>query len=272
MTQQQSIRVHLVTGGFPPGSAAGHNIDYARMRLLHMLSETGATLTTVSNDFSELEKCLSDCQLLVSYVAGPYPDADQCAYLDEWLRAGGRWLALHGTSGGKAARIPDSRARTMVRMDHHAVLGSFFMNHPPLRKFSVDVKQHPLTEGVPTSFEVMDELYILELQDPDLQVLITTALEEDPSPKGFCFAYEEDTSLRPDAKSRVLGYLRSVGEGSVIYYALGHCHTPQTNVQPFVDQSVAADGKTPMEFMGPWETEGFQQLLRNAIAWSIPTA
>ena len=154
-------------------------------------------------------------------------------------------------------------------MDHHAILGSFFLNHPPLRQFSVDVANHPLTEGVPSSFDVMDELYLLELQDPDLHVLLTTVMKKDPSPEGFGFVYDEDTSIQTDGKTRVLGYLRSVGKGSVIYYGLGHCHSARTNVQPFVDESVEASGATPMEFRGPWETEAFHQLLRNAIAWSM---
>ena len=49
--------------------------------------------------------------------------------------------------------------------------------------------------------------------------------------------------------------------------ALGHCHAPTNNVQPFVDASVAADGTTPTTFRGAWETPAFDQLLRNAIAW-----
>ena len=31
------IRVHVVAGGFPPGKHAGHDIDYARMRILMAL-------------------------------------------------------------------------------------------------------------------------------------------------------------------------------------------------------------------------------------------
>lgn len=268
MNQRASNRAHLIAGGFPPGATAGHDMDYARLRLLQMLSDEGSILTTVSSDFTEIEKWLPGCRLLVTYVAGPFPDTAQCAFMNEWLAKGGCWLALHGTSGGKAARIPDSPRRKMVKMDHHETLGSFFLNHPPLRRFSVEVADHPLTEGVPGSFDVMDELYLLEIQDPNLQVLLTTVLEADPSPEGFGFVYDKDTSLQSDGKTRVLGYLRTVGEGSVIYYGLGHCHSATTNMQPLVDESVDANGKTPKSFRGPWETEAFQQLLQNAIKWS----
>jgi len=267
MPRPTKKRAHLIAGGFPPGSFAGHDIDYARMRLLQILSVNGDMETTVSNDFTDIEKWLPTCHLLVTYVAGPFPDSNACAVIDDWVANGGRWIALHGTSGGKAARIPDSHFRRMEKLDHHNSLGCFFLNHPPVRKFSVDVTPHPLTEGIPTSFEVLDELYILEMLDPDLKVLLSTELPKDPSPKGFGFIYEDDTSLRPDGKTRVLGYVRDVGKGNVIYYGLGHCHTPTTNVQPFVDESVAADGKTPLTFKGPWETDEFQKLLTNAIEW-----
>jgi hypothetical protein len=44
-------RTHLVVGGFPPGASAAHDMDYARLRLLHLLEETPSVQTTVSSDF-----------------------------------------------------------------------------------------------------------------------------------------------------------------------------------------------------------------------------
>jgi len=52
-----------------------------------------------------MEKWLPVSQLLVTYVAGPYPSAEQCTRLKSWLEAGGHWLALHGTCGGRAERV-----------------------------------------------------------------------------------------------------------------------------------------------------------------------
>ena len=264
----KSNRVHLIVGGFPVGATAGHDMDFARLRLLQMLSDEGMFATTVSSDFGDIDKWLSGCQLLVTYVAGPFPDADQCAFINDWLQNGGRWLALHGTSGGKAARDPVNRRRKMVKMDHHKTLGGFFLNHPPLRRFSVTVSEHPLTEGVPSSFDITDELYLIEPQNPDLTILLTAELEKDPSPEDFGFDYDEDTSLQSDGKTRILGYLRTVGKGGVIYYGLGHCHSPTTGMSGPVDTSVNAEGAWPATFRGPWDTEAFQTLLRNAIRWS----
>ena len=64
---------------------------------------------------------LPDCHFLVTYVAGPVPSEEDNAYIQNWLSSGGRWLALHGTSGGKADRTPG--AVGMVKMGFHQTLG-----------------------------------------------------------------------------------------------------------------------------------------------------
>jgi len=274
-TSPTSIRVHVVAGGFPRGSSAGHDIDYARLRILEFLQQDARTQTSVSGDFKDLGDWLPASDFLVTYVAGPFPDGEQSQLVAEWLDGGGRWLALHGTSGGRAVPMPDGRpGRMMSRAPHHDVLGAFFMNHPPIRKFRVDVgdREHPLTRGLPTSFDVMDELYLIELTAPaESRVLLTTSdLEEkDPAPRTFGFTYDEDTSVGADGRTRVLGYVREHGAGAVAYFALGHCHTPSTNIQPFVDASVDAEGTTPPHFRGPWQTDAFERLLANGIEWGL---
>ena len=279
MTEQPKItRVHLVAGGFPRHSAAGHDIDYARLRLLETLQQEGETTTSISPDFQDLSEWLAKADALITYVAGPFPDPDQCAELDRWLQNGGRWLALHGTSGGKAIPRSDGEpGREMLRLDHHDVLGCFFLNHPPIRSFQVDVHDpaHPITQGLDQAFEVMDELYLLEVLDPNNSeiLLSTTSLPGDhPAARNFGFHYAEDTSIEPDGITRPIAYLRQRGQGAVVYLALGHCHTPSTNIQPFVDASVDPDGITPKLFRGSWETDSFDRLLRNGIHWLTATA
>jgi type 1 glutamine amidotransferase len=248
-------------------------MDYVRLRLLQLLQEQPHHLSTVANDFTDITRWLQDCQLLLTYVAGPYLDDAQSQYVQQWLAEGGHWLALHGTSGGRAVRLGEERRqRKMVKTSHHATLGSFFLNHPPLRQFRVNVanRRHVLTTDLPESFEVVDELYLIELQDPnDCQVLLTTQLAADPSPPGFGFVYDQDTSLLPDGKTRVLGYTREVGKGGVAYIALGHCHSPTTNRQPVVDPGLHIAGAPLQLFRGAWETEPFEKLLRNGIAWGL---
>lgn len=273
MSRPSTVPVHLVVGGFPPGSPAAHDIDYARRRLLGYLGEHDSARTTVSSDLFDIERWLERSRFVVTYLAGPHLDESQSRTMQAWLEAGGRWLGLHGTSGGRAAPVNgDRRVRRMVKTSHHAVLGAFFLNHPPVSRFRVDVTnaEHPLTRGLPASFETTDELYLIELQDPDhTDLLLTTAIEKDPSPPGFGFSYERDTSALAGGRTRALGYVRAVGEGAVVYVALGHCHSPSTNSQPFVDASVDPAGKTPLTLRGSWENEPFERLLRNAIEWGL---
>ena len=72
-----------------------------------------------------------------------------------------------------------------------------------------------------------------------------------------------------DGRRRVLAYERKTGAGSVVYVALGHCHTPTTNIQPFVDASVDPEGVTPLDFHGSWNAPAFRQLLSNAMEWGL---
>jgi hypothetical protein len=264
--------VHLVVGGYPPGSPAGHDMDYARRCLLHELAAFDDGLTTVSADYADIDRWLAPAGLLVTYVAGPVPSDDDHASLRSWLEAGGRWLALHGTSGGRAARVErdGQPLRMMVREAHHETLGAFFLNHPPLSRFRVEVAEHPLTAGLPDTFEAVDELYLVELCDPEhTSVLLTTQLDRDPSPPGFGFTYGADTSALDQHGTRALGIVHDVGDGAVAYIALGHCHSPATNSQPVVDRSAVSDGTTPLTFHGMWEAPAFLQLVRNAIAWGL---
>ncbi len=263
-----SDRAHLIVGGYPIGSSAGHDMDFARLQLLQNLYDHEYR-TTVGQDFSLLDEKLTDVDFLVSYVAGPYPDDAQTQILEEWLNDGGKWFALHGTSGGRAKRTGRSgNQRQMVRLPHHELLGAYFLNHPPVRKFRVNVEsvEHPVLAGMPQDFEVEDELYLVEPIDVST-TLLTTELPEDPSPPGFGFHYEEDTSLLPDGRTRVLGLDRKVGKGCVVYVALGHTHSPTTNAQPFVDPSVDRRGRTPKTFRGAWSNPHFDRLLNNAMEW-----
>jgi uncharacterized protein len=267
MTDQKPRRAHLVAGGFPSGMMAGHDLDYARLRLLQLLAECEVP-ASVANDFADVEKWLPVSRLMITYVAGPYPDAAQCRAIEGWLRAGGYWLGLHGTSGGRAERVEGQRQRRTVKTGHHALLGSYFLTHPPICRISVQVADldHPLTRGLDPSFEVDDEPYFIELQDRGTTQVLLTA---DYGPAAVAAAigtlYPADTSLQSDGRTRVLGYTRAVGDGGVTYIALGHCHNPTIRAARPVDPA----DTTPAVFHGAWESAAFTTLLRNAIACGI---
>jgi hypothetical protein len=267
MTETKPGRAHLITGGFPTGSMAGHDHDYARLRLLGLLAERDIP-ASVANDFADVEKWLSVSGLLITYVAGPYPDAAQCRAIESWLQAGGHWLGLHGISGGRAERVEGLRSRRTVKTEHHTLLGSRFLTHPPICKIHVEVTDtdSALTRGLGASFDVEDEPYFIELQNPGSTRIVLTA---DYGASGVSPTvgplYGSDTSLQPDGKTRVIGYSRQVGQGGVVYFALGHCHNPAIRGGRPADPA----DNTPLTFHGSWESAAFITLLRNAITWGV---
>jgi uncharacterized protein len=263
MTEATPDRAHLITGGFPPGSMGGHDHDYARLKLLGLLAERDLP-ASVGNDFADVATWLPVSRLLITYVAGPYPDAAQTATIRDWLESGGHWLALHGTSGGRAQRVEGARMRRTVKTGHHALLGCMFLTHPPIREFRVEVAAHKLTAGLGTSFTIEDEPYFVELQDPEAaQILLTAEYGADAAgaTEGL---YPADSSLLADGKTRVIAYTSPVGKGRVTYCALGHCHNPAIRAaRAFTDPA----DLTPPIFRGPWENPAFLTLLRNAIGY-----
>jgi uncharacterized protein len=267
MTETNLNRAHLITGGFPTGSMAGHDHDYARLRLLELLADRDIP-ASVANDFSDVEKWLSVSRLLITYVAGPYPDAAQCRAIETWLQAGGHWLGLHGTSGGRAERVEGLRSRRTVKTEHHTLLGSRFLTHPPICKIHVEVKDtdSALTRGLGASFDVEDEPYFIELQNPgSTRILLTADYGASGVSPTVGPLYGSDTSLQPDGKTRVIGYSRQVGQGGVVYFALGHCHNPAIRGGRPADPA----DNTPLTFHGSWESAAFITLLRNAITWGV---
>jgi len=266
MADKQFPHAHLIAGGFPPGASAGHDHDHARLRLLELLAERDVQ-ASVANDFADLEKWLPVSRLLITYVAGPYPGDSQCQALCAWLEAGGHWLALHGTSGGRAERVEGMRQRRTVKTAHHALLGCRFLTHPPLCKFTVDVRDsaHPLTKGLANSFEIEDEPYFIELQDPGAtRILLTADYGSAAISQSVVPLYGTDTSLQPDGKTRVLGYTRAIGKGGVTYFAFGHCHSPASRSDRVPDPT----DKQPATFRAPWANDAFASLLRNTISWT----
>jgi uncharacterized protein len=188
--------------------------------------------------------------------------------LRQWLEAGGQWLGLHGTSGGRAERVEGMRQRRTVKTEHHALLGSRFLTHPPICKIRVDVRDtdHPITRGLATSFDVEDEPYFIELQDPaSTRILLTADYGPGAVSPSIGTLYPSDTSLQSDGRTRVLGYTRAIGAGGATYFALGHCHNPSIRA----GRSADATDTTPATFHGAWDSDAFIALLRNTIAWGM---
>ena len=50
-------RVHVIAGGYPPGALGGHDMDYARLRLLGLLAEQGVLATVGKTSATFIASC-----------------------------------------------------------------------------------------------------------------------------------------------------------------------------------------------------------------------
>lgn len=239
------IDVLLICGG------RYHDFDYARLELLKLLAEYVQVRVTVRHDYSDLA-ALEACDALITYTCDEVPDAECVALLQRRVREGLRWYALHGTNSilqfaeGGAVLSPPLAA------DLRGLLGSEFRAHPPIGRFTVRVDQpdHVLCQGV-TDFEVEDEQYLLDF-DSDLDVLMSTR---------FGGSTPEFEIKEWDEADHPVFYLKSVGDGAVLYLTLGHCrgHFDLLPLAPYY----------PRVERCSWESEAYYRLLRNGIRWAI---
>ena len=216
--------------------ARNHDYDFARRALLDALYAAGDIRTDVYNNYDSAE-ALEAGDLLVSYTSQVPVAAAQCQALGRYLEGGGRWFAIHGSNS--------------VRDNPHLpkILGSRFIAHPPYMRYpvTVSVPDDPLMAGLDTTFEVEDELYVIE-QHSDFEVLLETRWG------GDAFSQSFPEAVRP------LMYRHRVGDGGVLYLALGHCNRPFDVPRPGMPD--APDRR------GPWSMQLYQELVRRGIDWA----
>jgi uncharacterized protein len=238
-----AIKVHLVAAG------DFHDIDYARLELLKLLSEHSRIRTTVASNYSDIEG-IRNSDLLISYTCNLVPSESEQEALKAFVEQGGKWFALHGTNSileftDNGVACPE---RAPVFME---TLGSQFMAHPPIQPFTVKISnpEHPLVSGI-KEFETDDELYICKQLAPHEMLLHT-----DFTGKASGFLHED----WPDDDPRPIYYIRSLGAGEVLYLNLGHCRG-HYDMQPMVPYY-------PNIEMGSWDKPEYYELLRRGIQY-----
>ncbi len=182
-------RVRLVLGG------TWHDFDRFASCATRIIERAGLT-PLVGSDF-EVLRCLEDSgvRVLVLYTClggedpARYTDA-QVASLVEWVRRGGRLLALHSATVS-AAHDPELER----------LFGAAFAGHPPKQRLEVRCgpASHPTTEGT-SPFTVEDELY-RHGGPPSAAIHLLARDSEGTHPIAWS---------RPD------------GSGIVYYFGLGH--------------------------------------------------
>ncbi len=238
------IDVVLIAGG------KYHDIDFARLELLKLLAEDDRMRVRVFEDYANVA-ALRTADVLVTYTCDVIPPLEAQETLRDWVAAGGRWYALHGTNSilrFLGDGLVDCPRWAPVFMQ---TLGSQFIAHPPIAPYRVTVAdpQHPLVEGV-QPFDATDEHYLVETHG-ELHVLLETEFA------GEAQGFVEDRW--PDAKHPVF-YIHPVGEGAVLYLTLGHC-------RGHYDLNVLGVAFYEIPEKGAWDLPVFYDLLRRGLDW-----
>jgi uncharacterized protein len=144
-----------------------------------------------------------------------------------------RWTALHG-----------GNATFWNSAEYLRMLGSRFVNHDEIRRFSVQIESpgHPIVSGV-GDFEVEDELFELGGDVSQFEAFTEAFRQrgwaEDVVRLGSG-PLSPDVTVLASAEHRPLLYTRMFGRGRVHYNALGHDERTlrNTNYRRLVVQGV----------------------------------
>jgi type 1 glutamine amidotransferase len=241
------IDVVLVVGG------RYHDFDFARLELLKLAAEHEEFRVRVQPDYEDAG-AIADSRILVSYTCDVRPSPHAQQTIRDWVAAGGRWLALHGTNFA----LDPTAEGWKVQVDQPVwidTLGSQFVAHPPIAPYRVDnvAPEHWLVAGV-EPFDATDELYLSDYPDrASLIPLLQTCYQG--GARGFARGDWTETDPR-----HLVMYLRPLGAGGVLYNTLGHCRShydmvPLKDYWPTVDRCA-------------WELPVFYELLRRSLRWA----
>lgn len=250
MEPRPASRGTLVAGG------KYHDFDYARLRLSELAFEHDHLRLRVCPDYEDAE-AIAAGDFLISYTCDVRPSVDAQDVISNWVKAGGRWLALHGTNSALDLGGPNGVEAPRCFPTWVETLGSQFLSHPPIQPYDVEVADpsHWLVAGI-DAFEVDDELYLMEHIDRDaLHPLLTTSWS------GTTPSFVDERWDDTEDSVRLVSYLRSFGDGSVLYNTLGHCRG-HYDMEPVLSYY-------PDEQRGAWEKPEFIELLRRGMRWAM---
>jgi uncharacterized protein len=242
------VDVLLVTGG------KYHDFDFARLELLKLLAEHEVFRVRVQPDYED-GSTLDSTRILVSYTCDVRPSEAAQRRIREWVEAGGRWVALHGTNSalGDASKRPVTTPRVVQLWAD--TLGSQFIAHPKIEPYRVEVSNpsHWLVEGI-SAFDADDELYLNEYHGRDELVPLLHTTWQGMTPG---FADSDWTACDP---THLVMYMRPLGRGGVLYNTLGHCRG-HYDMTPILDY-------WPTIELGAWAVPEFMELLRRSLVWA----
>ena len=244
MADNKVVHVYLVAAG------DYHDIDFARLELLKLLAEHENVRTQVAADYHDLE-AIGESDFLITYTCNLVPTEEEQVALKDYVEAGKRWFALHGTNSIlkflEDGRV-DAPEIAPVLM---STLGTQFIAHPPIAPYKVRVADHDheLVRDI-AEFETDDELYLSRIHG-DLHMLLESEYT------GPAVGFVEDDW--PTDEPRPVYYINRVGEGEVLYLNLGHCRG-HYDMQPMIEYY-------PNIERGSWDKPEYYELLRRGIRY-----
>ncbi len=245
----ERVDAYLVAGG------RFHDIDYARLQLLTLLAEHPHVRVRVAADYEDVA-AIAASSFLVSYTCDVRPSDAAQAGIRDWVDAGGRWLALHGTNAALDFAPPAPVEAPRCFPTWARTLGTQFVAHPPIAPFPVEVAdpEHWLVRGI-EPFETDDELYLCDYHDRDqLHPLLHTRWQ------GEAPGFAEDDWTECDPVHLVM-YTRPLGEGAVLYNNLGHCRGHWD-----MPEAVAY---YPRVERCSWDIPQYHELVRRGLRWAM---
>jgi type 1 glutamine amidotransferase len=246
MNEPARVDAYLVAGG------KYHDIDFARLELLKLLAEHPQLRATVGPDYAD-SAVIARSRFLISYTCDVRPSEAQQEALAQFVREGGRWLALHGTNAALDFTAKGVAAPRCFPVLAHT-LGSQFVAHPPIQPYRVNVcAEHALVAGI-EAFDTDDELYLCEYHDREQLVPLL-----DTRYSGGAAGFVENEWAGDDR--HLVSYLRPLGRGAVLYNTLGHC-------RGHYDMRPAMDWYPRIERCS-WERPQYYELLRRGIRWAL---
>ncbi|MEM7007128.1 MAG: ThuA domain-containing protein [Pseudomonadota bacterium] len=249
---KKRINVVLVCGG------VWHDFDFARLELLKLLAEDERIRTRVFESYDHARPALADADFLVSYTCNVVGSLDTQEAIKVFIENGGRWFALHGTNSVLRFLSPEGADYGNLLVDAPRwaplmmeTLGSQFIAHPPMDPYKISITKpsHPMVSDI-EPFETTGELYLMETHG-DLEVLLHADFE------GEAPGFVEDQWKK---QQHPVLYLKTVGEGAVLYLTIGHCrsHYDMTDITDYY----------PEIERGAWDLPVYYTLLRRGISWA----
>lgn len=238
--------VHLVCGG------RFHDFDFVRLELLKLLAELDHVRVTVANAYDDQEN-LHRAEALITYTCDLLPLEGEQDGLQQFLREGGKWFALHGTN--MRLRYNDQKRHweaPRIAPRFFDMVGSQVQAYPPTRPFIVrPSRPHPLVDGI-EPFEVKEQLYLCRYSG-DFDCLLET--QYSGTTKGFAKSNWHGYGRAP------LMYLHPWEDNEILYLGLGHARG-HFDMQPEVEYY-------PEVERGSWQLPEYYELLRRGIRWSL---